>query len=67
MKLKDVLKSYGDLLRDFKHPKNDIRNALDYKRYGFTAADLEREFFIDSPEMGGFLAMKKTWKLKDLI
>ena len=28
---------------------------------------MEREFFIDVPEMGGILRKKKNWKLKDLI
>ena len=40
---------------------------MDYKHYGFTEADLDREFYVDIPELAGILSRKKNWKLRDLI
>jgi len=40
---------------------------LDYKEYGFTEADLEREFYIEIGHKSSILAQKKIWKLKDVI
>jgi hypothetical protein len=40
---------------------------LDFKEYGFTEADLEREFFIELPHKSSILSQKKIWKLKDVI
>jgi len=40
---------------------------LDHKSYGFTDADLDREFYVDAPELAGLLRMKKQWKLRELI
>jgi 2-oxoglutarate dehydrogenase complex dehydrogenase (E1) component-like enzyme len=68
LNLREISQSHRDLLRDnYTGPTNSVLHALDYRTYGFTQADLEREFYIDASEMGGFMAMKKTWKLKDLI
>jgi len=44
-----------------------LTKLLDFHHYGFTEADLEREFYLDVPELGGILRKKKNWKLKDLI
>lgn len=40
---------------------------VDYKNYGFTEADLDREFYVDAPELAGLLGKKKSWKLRELI
>lgn len=40
---------------------------LDYKYYGFTEADLEREFPVVLPNAKGIIQKKDKWKLKDLI
>lgn len=56
----------GTLNSDREHPQPNHK-GLDFKHYGFTEADLEKEFFIDAPGMGGFLSQKKNWKLKDLL
>ena len=40
---------------------------LDYKYYGFTEADLEREFIVSSNNQVGLLAKKQKWKLGELI
>lgn len=48
------------------HDKTQLYR-LDHKYYGFTDNDLDREFYLDSPQIQGLLGMKKTWKLRDLI
>jgi len=40
---------------------------LDYKYYGFTDADLEREFTLDMANPQGLFLTKKKWKLGELI
>jgi len=40
---------------------------LDHKTYGFTEADLDREVYVDVPELAGLLSRKKNWKLRELI
>ena len=40
---------------------------VDYRSYGFTEADLDREFYVDAPELAGLLRKKKIWKLRDLV
>ena len=40
---------------------------VDHKSYGFTDADLDREFYVDAPELAGLLRRKKQWKLRELI
>eukprot|EP00826_Nyctotherus_ovalis_P056584 TRINITY_DN766_c0_g1_i3.p1 TRINITY_DN766_c0_g1~~TRINITY_DN766_c0_g1_i3.p1 ORF type:complete len:927 (+),score=318.28 TRINITY_DN766_c0_g1_i3:259-3039(+) len=40
---------------------------LDYRYYGFTEADLEKEFPVVLPSSSGVVAKKDKWKLKDLI
>ena len=51
----------------FKLPQTSVNNLLDYKSYGFSDADLQREFYVDLPEMGGLFGRKKNWKLGELI
>ncbi len=55
------------MLEKYKLPPKSLTSHVDYKQYGFTEADLEREFYIDAPELSGVLSKKKNWKLKDLI
>jgi len=44
-----------------------LKDLLDYRQYGFTEADLDKDFFIDTPELAGILGRKKNWKLRELI
>jgi 2-oxoglutarate dehydrogenase E1 component len=41
--------------------------ALDYKYYGLTEADLEKEFTLKLDGTPGLLATKTNWKLKELL
>ena len=51
----------------FKLPQTSVNNLLDYRSYGFSEADLDREFYVDLPEMGGLFGRKKNWRLGELI
>lgn len=44
-----------------------LRELIDPTFYGFTEADLERDFHVDVNQMGGILSRQKDWKLKDLV
>ena len=65
LSLRDVSQSHLELVKEFT-PNNTLY-MLDPKKYGFTQEDLNKEFYIDAQDMGGFLGMKKHWILKDLI
>jgi 2-oxoglutarate dehydrogenase E1 component len=60
-------KQYPSLAAKFKVPKTGMGNLLDYRTYGFTEADLDREFYVDAPELAGLLSRKKNWKLRELV
>jgi len=58
----DPLKLYETYSKDFpsyadkfKLPRTGLGHLLDYKQYGFSEADLEKEFFVDVPELAGLL------------
>jgi 2-oxoglutarate dehydrogenase E1 component len=40
---------------------------LDPEFYGFTEKDMERTFYVDVPQLGGILAKKKSWKLREIV
>ncbi len=64
---KTYITEASTLTNKYKLPPQNLTKLIDYKSYGFTEADLEREFYVDSPELGGILGKKKNWKLGDLI
>jgi len=64
--LSEHYSQFSNLARIYKKHTN-IPRELDYRTYGFTEADLQREFFIDATELGGIMKLKKHWKLIDLI
>mgnify|MGYP000999301960 CR=1 FL=1 len=53
--------------KKFKIPVTLSSQLLDYKAYGFSEEDLDRDFYIDAPELAGLLRRKKNWKLRELI
>ncbi len=60
-------KHFPGYAEKFKIPVENLRQLVDYRNYGFTEADLDRDFHIDAPELAGLLRRKKTWKLRELI
>jgi len=66
LKLKDTYKHFSTFAEKFKEPDSNLKRLVDYKFYGFTEADLDREFYVDAPELAGLLSRKKNWKLREL-
>ena len=56
-----------DLGAKYAQPSKILRGLLDYQFYGFEESDLDRQFFVDVPELGGILSKKKDWTLRELI
>lgn len=67
LQLYETYKHFPSYAEKFKVPQTAIKGLLDPKTYGFTEADLDREFFVDAPELAGLLSRKKNWKLRELI
>lgn len=66
-----LYETYGNISstyeNKFKYPDASLKMQTDYKNYGFTEADLDKEFYIDYPDRGGLLSQKKNWVLRDLL
>lgn len=67
LKLYETYKHFSTFAEKFKIPQVSLNSLLDYKTYGFTESDLDRDFYIDAPELAGLLGKKKNWKLRELI
>lgn len=67
LQLYESYKQFPSLASKFRVPQTGVNNLLDYRTYGFTEADLDREFLLDVPELAGLLSRKKNWKLRELI
>lgn len=67
LRIADVYKDNKDVQSKFFVPSDDLRKRLDYKNYGFTEADLDREFNIELPYKSEILQQKRAWKLRDVI
>ena len=63
LKLEETL---GDVLQVGKVKQKNIAR-LSHKYYGFSDAQLDKEYYIDNTIHNGFLSLKKRWVLKDLI
>jgi 2-oxoglutarate dehydrogenase E1 component len=63
----DTVYAEMDLGAKYAHPSIILRGLLDYQFYGFEESDLDRQFFVDVPELGGILSKKKDWTLRELI
>lgn len=58
----EVLKQTGKIF----HP--DVLEELDYKTYGFTEADLDKEIQLEGDvELGQFYSRKASWTLRELM
>lgn len=42
-------------------------DLLNPAHYGFHEEDMERTFNVDLPQLGGLLARKKQWKLREIL
>jgi 2-oxoglutarate dehydrogenase complex dehydrogenase (E1) component-like enzyme len=59
LELYQSYKHFPTFAHKFKFPEESLKSLLDYKKYGFTENDLEREFYVDAPELAGLLRKKK--------
>lgn len=67
LQLYETYKHFPTFASKFKLPMTQVDDLLDYKAYGFTEQDLDREFHVDAPQLAGLLKRKKQWKLRELI
>jgi 2-oxoglutarate dehydrogenase E1 component len=49
------------------HIVQESRQTLDYKNYGFSEQDLEKEFVIYTPQISGILSETRPLKFRDII
>jgi len=67
LKILEVYKDNKAVQEKYFVPTQSLMDSLDYKSYGFTEQDLEREFHIELPHKSSILQQKKIWKLRDVI
>ena len=68
LQLKQHYADSPSLARKFRFPEDDILKLLDPSHYGFTEADMDREFSVNMPYYNSSIAQRKPkWKLRDLI
>lgn len=68
LRLKEHYKDSPSLSKKFRFPDDKLLSLLDPAHYGFTEADMEREFSTMSMAGGSSIVHRKPkWKLKDLI
>ena len=66
----ELKKNYLDrpsIWKNYNLQPDGLDDMLNYKKYGFTEADLERDFYVHSSAGGTIRDKKRIWKLKDLI
>lgn len=63
----ELAKTYAEQVGEKFNPGARQKSLLDPAFYGFTAEDLDREFYVDISNLGGILGKQKNWKLRDLI
>lgn len=67
LQMAETYKEFEEYGLKFKVPQSKLTSLVDYKNYGFTDSDLDRDFYIDAPELHGVLSKKKVWKLQELV
>lgn len=67
LQLQNVYKNNEAYKNKFMIATDVLRSRLDYRTYGFTEADLDREFHIQLSHKSTILAQKSHWKLRDVI
>lgn len=48
LELYQTYKQFPTFASKFKIPDSELTSLVDYKTYGFTEADLDREFYVDA-------------------
>ena len=67
LNLKEHYKDSPSLAKKFRFPDEDLLSLLDPSHYGFSEADMDREFSIKMPYNGTIAQRKQKWKLRDLL
>lgn len=67
LKLKEVYKDSPSLSKKFRFPDEKLLALLDPSHYGFTEADMDREFSVSMLYNGTIAQRKNKWKLRDLL
>lgn len=65
--LKEHYKDSPSLAKKFRFPDEELIKMLDPTTYGFTEADMEREFSLQNAQGSTILQRKPKWKLGELI
>jgi hypothetical protein len=55
LKLREVYKDSPSLAKKFRFPDESLYNIMDPAQYGFTEADMEKEFHYTNPYHGSIL------------
>ena len=66
LQLETVYKGDEFYLSKFKRDVERMEHLTNPQYYGFSEADLDREFYIDIKEMNGLLRKKKVWTLREI-
>lgn len=67
LNLKEHYADSPSLAKKFRFPDQELLNMLDPSHYGFTDADMDREFSVSMPYNSTIAQRKQRWKLRDLI
>lgn len=65
LNLEEALKEVAN--NQYSYPSQNEKNLLDINYYGFEEKDMDRTFYIDTPQSGGILSKQKSWKLRELV
>jgi len=67
LNLKEHYKDSPSLSKKFRFPDEDLLSLLDPSHYGFSEADMDREFSVNMPYNSTIAQRKQKWKLRDLL
>ena len=67
LNLKENYKDSPSLAKKFRFPDDKLLALLDPATYGFTEADMDREFHVSMPFGSSIVKRKQKWVLRDLI
>ena len=67
LKLAEHYADSPTLAEKFRFPDQKLNDLLNPATYGFTEADMEREFYIHMPMQSTIVKRKPKWKLRDVL